>query len=308
MFPKKTIFAPFLGIMTLFFVPPVSKRNREQTTETTENRTPSILFDLNDVLFHINKKKMITHLGFFDTAKYLLSGHSIQTLQDKVLTILHHIDPLSIVEPENNNIPMHNNKPVPKILCDWMQGKISTCEVTDKALATINARAQEGFFTNDREQRLITNVIKIMLDPTIRTAAYKPLKKGIKLARLCKKLGYNVFLLSNMDSEIIPLLEKKYPDIFEIFDGKIISADVNMLKPHKNIYQHTLTTYNLNPLHCYFIDDQPENIQGARSLGIKSVLCDYKRYYKVYDQFYTWNLLPKKRYKKPILFNKKNAE
>lgn len=55
---------------------------------------------------------------------------------------------------------------------------------------------------------------------------------------------------------------------FRCFKGLIISAEVNTIKPEPEIYRLLLTRYNLVPEETVFIDDTPENLEGARKLGI----------------------------------------
>jgi ribonucleotide monophosphatase NagD (HAD superfamily) len=48
-----------------------------------------------------------------------------------------------------------------------------------------------------------------------------------------------------------------------------------MAKPDKEIYEYLLSTYNLVPEECIFIDDNPANIAMAKSLGIHGYLFDF---------------------------------
>ena len=85
-----------------------------------------------------------------------------------------------------------------------------------------------------------------MFDPAIRTDLYKPLKRGIAILEQCKELGHNVYLLSNIDIELIELLQKKHPEIFALFDGMIISAAAKMIKPDTDIKTSVILRFSGN--------------------------------------------------------------
>ena len=62
--------------------------------------------------------------------------------------------------------------------------------------------------------------------------------------------------------------------LFEIFDGLVFSAPIGLTKPDKEIFDHILLKYDLKPEETVFIDDNINNILGARASGIKGYLFD----------------------------------
>lgn len=82
-----------------------------------------------------------------------------------------------------------------------------------------------------------------------------------------KSKGYKVFLCSNTPDEIynrfdaIPALK--------LMDGIIASCDYGIIKPDKRIFEALLNKYSLSADECYFIDDMPQNIEGAMKVGIR---------------------------------------
>ena len=84
--------------------------------------------------------------------------------------------------------------------------------------------------------------------------------------------AHKIFLLSNQDSETFAIIKQKYASVFKHFDGIMISGDAKMTKPDPEIFKLLLTTYNLVPTDCFFIDDQEENLVTAEKLGIQSIL------------------------------------
>lgn len=66
----------------------------------------------------------------------------------------------------------------------------------------------------------------------------------------------------------------------------VISYDVLMIKPDKNIYLKLLNKYNLKPCECLFIDDLDINVEGAKSVGINAfVFKDLKDGYKKLKEY-----------------------
>ena len=93
-----------------------------------------------------------------------------------------------------------------------------------------------------------------------------PVPGMAELIRELKTLGYTIYLCSNATSTL-----HKYFDRIpgsEYFDGKIVSEDVKLLKPHHEIYELLFRTFDLKPEECFFIDDSPLNIDGAFAVGM----------------------------------------
>lgn len=82
-----------------------------------------------------------------------------------------------------------------------------------------------------------------------------------------KRAGYNVYLLSNAT----PRFFDNYLDIpaMSLMDGFFISCVYKLLKPQKEIYEAFCNKFSLKPEECFFIDDLPQNIEGAKNYGMK---------------------------------------
>ncbi len=90
------------------------------------------------------------------------------------------------------------------------------------------------------------------------------------LVRECKELGYGIYLLSNATSTLHQYFNR-IPGS-DCFEGKVVSADLKLLKPQHEIYESLLSTYHLLPEECFFIDDSPLNIDGAFAVGIRGAV------------------------------------
>lgn len=65
----------------------------------------------------------------------------------------------------------------------------------------------------------------------------------------------------------------KYLDIDNL-DDSIISAEINRIKPNKDFYQYILDKYNIEPNELLFLDDNIDNVNGAKELGINTIKVD----------------------------------
>lgn len=90
-----------------------------------------------------------------------------------------------------------------------------------------------------------------------------------RLIRELSKEGYRLFCLSNMSVEFYDYLKER--EVFQYFDGQIISALEHVIKPEKEIYEVLIQRYDLVPEESVFIDDLEKNLDAARQLGFKTI-------------------------------------
>ena len=83
-------------------------------------------------------------------------------------------------------------------------------------------------------------------------------------------MGYGLYLLSNASCR----QHDYWPNIpaSRFFDGKMISCDVKLVKPQPEIYLRLLQDFRLRAEECFFIDDNPVNIEGARWAGLNGIV------------------------------------
>lgn len=85
-----------------------------------------------------------------------------------------------------------------------------------------------------------------------------------------KQRGYHVYGLTNWSGETYPLVRHKYP-IFDLMEGMVVSGDEKMLKPNAEIFELLLQRYGLKAEESVFIDDNANNCQGARNVGLQAI-------------------------------------
>ena len=86
-----------------------------------------------------------------------------------------------------------------------------------------------------------------------------------------KNAGYLLGILSNMPHDFLAWARQNVP-VLSISQINLFSCDVNFIKPEKEIYQKFLSLAGVQGPEVVFFDDKPENVKGARSLGIKAFI------------------------------------
>jgi putative hydrolase of the HAD superfamily len=97
-----------------------------------------------------------------------------------------------------------------------------------------------------------------------------PIEQTIELIHRLGNTANRLFVLSNMQLASIAHLEQQH-DIWDLFHGVVISSRIKKVKPDIEIYQYLLDKYQLMPSESVFIDDVPENLEAAESLGIRTI-------------------------------------
>lgn len=93
-----------------------------------------------------------------------------------------------------------------------------------------------------------------------------------EVVRDCKKKGYRLLLLSNAGYDQ-PEYFMRVPGS-ECFEGTVISALENIVKPDPRIYDILIKRFDLIPENCLFIDDSEANIAGGKKAGFETYLFD----------------------------------
>jgi putative hydrolase of the HAD superfamily len=87
------------------------------------------------------------------------------------------------------------------------------------------------------------------------------------LLKELKQEGIRLILLSNISPCHFEKVSSDYP-IFHLFDHKILSYEVGACKPDPLIYKTALEASYCEPAECFYTDDVPEFIEGARRQGL----------------------------------------
>ena len=92
---------------------------------------------------------------------------------------------------------------------------------------------------------------------------------GVQAFHALKK-SKPVILASNTNEMHFAYLEQRYP-FFKLADGAVLSHKVHARKPEPDFFRKALARAAVPPEETLLIDDSPENIDGARKLGMLAV-------------------------------------
>ena len=99
-------------------------------------------------------------------------------------------------------------------------------------------------------------------------AEMKPDQPMVAAVRRARAEGIRTGLLSNSmgagryDRDAFP----------ELFDAVVISGEVGLHKPQREIFELAAERLGLPPVECVFVDDLRENCEGAEAVGMTAVL------------------------------------
>lgn len=131
--------------------------------------------------------------------------------------------------------------------------------ITEEEAAELFCKAGEE---TKKEIKRVMNSWKDML---------QPIPETIEILKELKQKGYKIYVLSNYHKSAFEKTSMEN-EFFKLLDGRVISYEINCIKPDREIYDKLLKNYNLEAGETLFIDDMEENILGAEKLGIQTIL------------------------------------
>lgn len=236
---------------------------------STQPTINNLILDLTGVIFLIDQRKALQMLGLKNVLLYTLTHFKNPFNQVMLLT-----DTIARRE-KNNTLPLlfYKGYQQPSCIAASHLGLITLEQAQMQFAAQVRELIDEGFLKNKLEINIMKRFADLLVDTKTKTAIMKPNYALINILKDIQKRGTaTCYILSNLDIGTYDYLRTNYPEIFALFKDSVISAEVGMMKPNKDIYEYTLETHNLAPHTCLFIDDQPENIESAQEIGIPSIL------------------------------------
>ena len=134
--------------------------------------------------------------------------------------------------------------------------------------------AQLGAISDERYWQAVSD--RLHLNPWELTALQHDFYAGdrldltlIDLIRRLRQESVAIGLLSNNSLDVLDLMSAL--KIRTLFDACVISAEIGMMKPDPAAYRAILDRLGLPPGAALFIDDSPDNVQGALACGMGSI-------------------------------------
>lgn len=114
----------------------------------------------------------------------------------------------------------------------------------------------------------ISDEIAVVMDEWEQILTLK--EDSLQILKSLTEKKYNLYILSNFHQQAFDYVSSKY-DFFKYFDGRVISADIHLIKPETEIYDHLLNKFNLKAEETLFVDDSKANIEAALKRGIRVI-------------------------------------
>lgn len=92
------------------------------------------------------------------------------------------------------------------------------------------------------------------------------MQEGVDALKACKAHGVKLYALTNFADEEFAVACEKF-DFFSLFDDYVVSGRLHMVKPERQIYDHLISKFGLDPARTLFIDDNIANIEAALDAG-----------------------------------------
>jgi glucose-1-phosphatase len=89
---------------------------------------------------------------------------------------------------------------------------------------------------------------------------------------------YRLFLFSNTNIIHYQHFAFRVPrvgDIAKLFHYTYYSHQIGLAKPHISSFEHVLAHGKMQANETLFLDDLPENVEGAKAVGMKTMRVEY---------------------------------
>ncbi len=93
-----------------------------------------------------------------------------------------------------------------------------------------------------------------------------------ELAAELKRRGYTLVLGSNTNEIHASHFRREFAEALAPFDALVLSHEVGHIKPSPEFYLTCARAANTEAKDCVFIDDLPENVEGARAAGLLGII------------------------------------
>ena len=169
---------------------------------------------------------------------------------------------------------------------DWRTRMAGMTELTGLSLAELRElwwhregewAAEAGVFTTPESYlEAFTAAIGMSVDEDewvrIRGAAMTPRPAAIAAVARAAELG-DVTLLTNNGALTGKHIRTLAPELVPVFGEHLFtSSHYGARKPNPVVFERVLAAYDRQPGEAFFVDDMPENIAGAASIGITAHL------------------------------------
>lgn len=225
------------------------------------SRTVNIIIDLGGVLIKTKKSVMTDQIGMMNLMGYTFTH--FKSPRKDFYTFMDSVKPPTR-QSTISHVPYdERHRKIPRSMCEWLKGVPS-----QKILKRVSKA---------NPSPLNLKLAQTVFNPAIMSKSKQIIQAGVQFVQECRSQGHDVYILANQDAESFKIFMADHPDFIKLFSGVVISGDCALLKPDPAIFKYLLKKYDLETSNCFFIDDQKENIEVAKKLGIATYKVDSKR-------------------------------
>ena len=135
---------------------------------------------------------------------------------------------------------------------------------------------EKGEISSQEYFNYITELLDISWDFETFEKGWNNIYIGInsQISDLLKRLkkNYKLYLLTNTNELHANCWKKNYPDILKTFNRIFCSHELHSHKPEPKIYKDVLKEIDIDPKFVLFVDDNKENVLGAKQVGINGIV------------------------------------
>jgi len=114
-------------------------------------------------------------------------------------------------------------------------------------------------------------------------ASYHERSEMFFLVNQLKENGFLLGILANTEQTAVEDISNRFEKIFHVI---VLSPEVGFRKPQKEIYKYILQKLDTLPHETLFVDDQKENIDGAKGVGMHAIhYTTHKKFMEEFSQF-----------------------
>lgn len=235
----------------------------------------SIVIDFGNVVGEQLTRKVLSEIGLGNIFANLFSNP--MRIEEEYMDFLGTIDHYKAGQV----IASNDDKVLPKIMSDWLQGLKTPEQVRTIILTKIKeARSKIG----KSKAKLWEAITNFMFTPARLAAVTIPRKSVIKIIKKCRRFknyanqsAHKIFLLTNFDPETFELIkrDKAFKEFFDCLDGIVVSGKIHLIKPDPQLFEAAFKEFGIDPNYEFtvFIDDEYANIEAAMRLHKHKLRC-----------------------------------
>lgn len=141
-----------------------------------------------------------------------------------------------------------------------------------QAMDNLFMQADYGYITGDEFSTAASEMIGISKPRLTRLVNGLYHRNESLLQKIIEyRKNYKVGLLSNVSKDLAYQLFTS-AELASWFDAIVLSSEVGMIKPSRDIYLLMAARLGVQPEECVMIDDMEKNVVGARAVGMQGVM------------------------------------